>query len=61
MLDNGKDKDVEAGDGIYTVKVSNGATNHIEYYIIAENKAAINFKPSNYIHQLYEANIAELN
>lgn len=61
MLDNGKDKDVEAGDGIYTVKVSKGSTDQIEYYIIAENRAAINFEPSNYMYQLYEANLSELN
>ncbi len=61
MLDDGKNKDVEAGDGIYTVKVGNGSSGHIEYYIVAENKAAINFEPSNYMYQLHEANLAELN
>ena len=61
MLDDGKNKDAEAGDGIYTVKVSRGSNDHIEYYIIAENAAAINFEPSNYMYQLHEATIAELN
>jgi len=61
MLDDGQNTDTAAGDGIYTAKVSSGPSNHIEYYIIAENAAAINFEPSNYMYQLYEANIAELN
>ncbi len=61
MLDDGKNSDIEAGDGIYTVKVTSGVTKHIEYYIVAENTAAINFEPSNYMYQLHEANLAELN
>jgi len=61
MLDDGKNKDTEAGDGIYTVKIAAGSNAHIEYYIIAENRAAINFEPSNYMYQLHEANLAELN
>ena len=61
MLDDGENKDKEAGDGIYTASVPNGSTNQIEYYIIAENKAAINFEPSNYMYQLHKANMAELN
>jgi len=61
MLDDGKNNDVAAKDGIFTAKVSADAGTHLEYYIIAESKAAINFAPSNYMHKLYEVNISELN
>ena len=61
MLDDGKDKDVTPNDGIYTAKVGNGPSGYIEYYITAENKAAINFEPSNYMYHLHEATISELN
>jgi hypothetical protein len=61
MLDNGKDKDQEMGDDIYTATVSRGPSDQIEYYIVAENKAAINFEPANYMYNVYEATIEELN
>lgn len=61
MLDNGKSNDTESGDGIYTAKVVRGPNDYIEYYIVAENTAAINFEPSNYMYQLHSANIIELN
>lgn len=61
MMDNGKAKDGSANDGTYAVTVEKGATDQLEYYIVAENAAAINFSPSNYMFKLYEANITELN
>ena len=60
MTDNGKNNDEKAGDGIFTAKV-NAAGEALEYYIIAENSAAINFEPSNYMFQRYEANLSDLN
>ncbi|MFK7982234.1 MAG: CotH kinase family protein [Saprospiraceae bacterium] len=61
MLDDGKNNDTAAGDGIYTAKVGSGPTNQIEYYIVAENTAAISFEPSNYMYQLHKSTIAEVN
>ena len=60
MEDDGKNSDGAANDGIYGVTVGKGE-GYIEYYITAENAAIINFEPANYMHQLYEANISELN
>ncbi len=61
MQDDGKNKDGAANDGIYGVTVGRGENDRIEYYITAENAAAINFEPADYMRRLYEANIAELN
>ncbi len=61
MKDDGKNNDVEAGDGIFTAKVSADASTHLEYYIMAESSAAVSFEPSNYMFQLYETDISELN
>lgn len=61
MKDDGKNNDVEAGDGIFTAKVNADVTAHLEYYIMAKNTAAVSFEPSNYMFQLFETNISELN
>lgn len=61
MLDNGKNNDEKAGDGIFSATVSANAAAHLAYYIKAENTAAINFEPSNYMYNLYEVSISELN
>jgi len=62
MMDDGKSKDGNAKDGMYgvTIKPENGIT-EIEYYIIAENKGAISFSPSNYRFNLHKASLKELN
>jgi len=62
MLDDGKSRDGKAGDGMYgtAIKPKNGE-NEIEYYIVAENKGAISFSPSNYRFNLHKASLTELN
>ena len=62
MMDDGKNRDGAAGDGKYglVIKPENGAT-EIEYYIVAENKGAINFSPSDYNFNLHKASLKDLN
>ncbi len=62
MMDNGKSNDSAAGDGKYgiVIKPENGVS-EMEYYIVAENKGAISFSPSNYRFNLHKTSLAELN
>jgi spore coat protein CotH len=62
MLDDGQSKDGTAGDKIFgTVINPMGKFDHIEYYIAAENTAAISFEPSNYMYELRKASLEDLN
>ena len=60
MEDNGKNKDAQANDKMFTATVDKG-TGTVEYYIVAENAASISFSPSNYMFEPYVANITEIN
>jgi hypothetical protein len=62
LNDDGKSDDGEAGD-----KVFGGTINpldkfsEIEYYIIAENAAAVSFEPANYMQKCRKISLADLN
>jgi CotH kinase protein len=62
MLDDGKNKDGEAGDGLYgiTILPQNGETS-IEYYLIAENAGLYSYSPANYMWEQHTASLPELN
>ncbi len=61
MLDDGKKMDDNAGDKIFTVAIPKTETEQIEYYIVAENAAAITYSPSNYMFEQHRTTIEELN
>lgn len=62
LLDNGKSHDEAAGDKIFGGIIQpNGKFTAIEYYIIAENAAAISFEPSNYMTERRKMTLGELN
>lgn len=60
MQDDGKNQDKQANDKVYTATVPKG-TGTVEYYIVAENAAAISFSPNNYMFERHVANITEIN
>jgi len=60
MEDDGKNKDAKANDDVYTVTIPKG-NGSVEYYIVAENTAAISFSPSNYMFERHVAKITEIN
>ncbi len=62
MKDDGSSNDGKAKDNVYGVRVkpTNGEKN-IEYYIVAENKGAVAFSPSNYIVKMHTASLNDLN
>lgn len=62
MKDDGKNFDDEPGDKVFGVVIPPKKNeNTIEYYIVAENAAAISFDPPNYMYQLHQANLVKLN
>jgi len=61
MMDNGKSKDKKSGDNTYTVVIPKKEFSQVEYYIVAENAAAITYSPSNYMFKQHTASIAEVN
>lgn len=61
MKDDGKNKDENAGDKIFTAIIPKQDTDAIEYYIVAENAAAITYSPANYMFKHYTATLAEIN
>ncbi len=62
MLDDGKHKDGAANNNVFgtTVKPTNGET-ELEYYIMAENKGAVTFHPSNYMVEKLSTSLKDLN
>ncbi len=62
MADDGKSGDGAANDNIFGVRVkpTNGET-EIEYYIMAENKGAVTFSPSNYMVEKLTSSLKDLN
>ena len=61
MKDDGKMLDEKAKDNKFTATIKANGHSSIEYYIVAENTAAISFSPANYMFELHSANLAELN
>ncbi len=61
MLDNGKKMDDKAGDKTFTIAIPTTETEQIEYYIVAENAAAITYSPSNYMFKQHKTTIEEVN
>jgi len=61
MMDDGKRKDKNAGDKTFTATIPVKETGVIEYYIVAENAAAITYSPANYMFEQYSASVAEIN
>jgi CotH protein len=62
MADDGKSNDEEAGDKIFGVTISPSAGQEkIEYFILAENIAAVGFSPANYMYEPYTSSFEELN
>ena len=60
MLDDGKNNDEKANDNIYGISVD-AKNKEVEYYIVAENVASINYSPSNYMFEPYSSMMKELN
>jgi len=60
MQDDGKNKDEQANDKLFTATIPKGS-GAVEYYIVAENAAAINFSPSNYMFERHVAKLTEIN
>ena len=46
MLDDGSHNDGGAGDGVYGIGITVGASD-LQYYLLAENKKAVKFKAKN--------------
>lgn len=62
MADDGNNHDGEAGDKIFGVTVKPGPDHdRIEYFILAENIAAVGFSPANYMYEPYTSSLEELN
>lgn len=61
MKDDGKLMDKMAKDKKFTATIKGNGHTSIEYYIVAENAAAINFSPANYMFKLHTANLMALN
>lgn len=62
MADDGKNNDGEAGDKIFGVNINpKGASDMIEYYIVAENASAASFDPPNYMYEPYSSSLKDLN
>ena len=62
MQDDGQNHDGEAGDGTFgaTVVPQNGEK-MMEYYIVAENATLFGFSPSNYMWEVHNSTLEELN
>ncbi len=62
MADDGKHYDKNAGDGIFGgIVIPNAADAAIEYYIEAENAAAISFSPARYMYELHSTSLSKIN
>ncbi len=61
MKDDGKLMDKGAKDKKFTATIKSNGHTSIDYYIVAENAAAISFSPANYMFELHSANLMELN
>ena len=62
MSDDGASNDGEAGDKVFGVTIKNtDEAAKIEYFILAENIAAVGFSPANYMYEPYTSSIEELN
>ncbi len=62
MADDGAHNDKREGDGLYGVVIKpEGSADMLEYYIVAENPAAISYYPSNYMYTPLKTTLAELN
>ncbi len=61
MKDNGQLLDEKAADKQFTATIKGNGHTSIEYYIVAENMAAISFSPPNYMFELHRATLLELN
>lgn len=53
MLDDGRQMDTLANDGIYTASIEN-ISNNVQYYVYAENDSAGTFSPSRAAYELYQ-------
>lgn len=62
MHDDGDHGDMEAGDGIFGVRVTpEGSARRMQYYIVAENAGAVYFQPPQYMNTPLEADLDALN
>lgn len=62
MLDDGKQEDGEAGDGVFGVNITpvRGARS-LSYYIVAENVRMLSFDPPRYMYELHQTSLDEIN
>ena len=62
MADGGRNNDGKAGDKVFGVTIDpKGASDTIEYFIMAENASAASFDPPNYMNKPYLSNLKDLN
>jgi hypothetical protein len=62
LYDDGQHHDGNAGDKIFGNVINPaGKFTEIEYFVVAENAAAVTFEPTNYMFELKKANLSELN
>ncbi len=62
MEDDGKHNDEEANDNLFGAEVDpEGLYTKMEYYIVAENPAALSYNPPSYMFAPYKTSLKELN
>lgn len=62
MLDDGKNGDGAAQDGVYGISITPPTSkNSLEYYFFIENAKTVNYSPSRYMHERYTTTLKELN
>ncbi len=62
MLDDGKHDDGAPDDGLFgAIIVPSDGEQSIEYFIVAENAALVNFSPPNYMWERYQTSLEALN
>jgi len=62
MMDDGNSNDGKANDNVFGVRVlPPKGMKDIEYYIVAENKGAVAFSPSNYVVETHTSSLDDLN
>ncbi len=61
MLDDGNSRDKGANDKLFATTVPSNNNDAIEYYIVAENAAAVSFLPTDYMFKPLKSSLQELN
>lgn len=61
LEDDGNSYDEDAGDNIFGGLIDRNGNEYIEYYVVAENPLSVSYEPENYMFELRNASLKELN